>query len=90
MTDISIPPPEPFQDDKFSQADDRRDLTDRQEELNSNNNIVVDSRNDIPQTNVAFDKFARSVFIPDFDMQVNALMHQVSAETLVFQETTVD
>ena len=58
--------------------------------MNSDNAIDVDNLDDIPLHNCKFNKFANSVLVPDFDMQVDALMHQISAETLMFQNTSID
>ena len=88
MTDNSIHPPEMFQDDKFCQVVDGRDLTDKREDVNSD--IDIDNLHDNTLSNSKFNLFASSVMIPDFDMQVNALMHQISAETLVFHNTSVN
>ena len=102
MMDISVglPPPEMFADVIACQAADRSDttdrredlivtdMTDRREDLNSIDNVI--ENDDCPMDNAAFVNFARSVSIPTFDVQVNALLQQISAETFVFQDVPAD
>lgn len=67
------------------------DVTVRQEDVNIIDCNVVDDVDDVRPGNVIdTDNIERSVTMHNFDMQVNALMQQISAETLMFNDVPID
>lgn len=66
----------------------RTDRTDRREDVNIiNSNVVDDVRH---SDNIDTDNFERSITMPTVETQLNALMQQISAETLIFQDVSVE
>lgn len=100
MMDIShIPPPQMFADnnpdapvdDRGPEADrreeDRSDETDRREVNCTNTNIRSSVMSNV---DLKCARIKHNFVIPSFEQQYDALFQQISAETMVFQDISVD